>query len=1026
MERSIIIVPFTKSIKDIVNTSDACTFLVGAGISMDPPSCLPSAREICRVLLGFCTPADSVEELLSLQTLRYELIVEEMQKYIDKDLKFMDYFDVILNPNFVHEFLARAVIQKHHVVTTNFDYLIERALMKVLPGDKHGVIRSVITRRDFETYKDAIATFSSGLLPVYKIHGSRKNLLTGEDTRESLVTTISALGRDRAEGETFAIEPYKKPAVESIMNGRVLIVMGYSGSDDFDIGPVLKELPHLRRLIWVDHVQGEAMEALEIKKEARFGEVKGLSKVEALLAEIRHDAEFDVFLVRSNTSRFVRTVLWPILLPGMDASDLRVPENAPPQQPSFKDWAAPFYTSETDHHRYLLSAVLLADLRQFKSSIKASEKGLVLATSSGTPAERGSFLNMLAMVNESLGNYDDSLKFHEESLQIDVKTGFRDGEATGNNGIGVIHYHRGNYTEAIRYFEKAIEISKALDIASGRGGSDGYSAKTGHYFNNLAKVYLDTGQNDKAFALLEEAIKAASKDGDLDAKAKDLSNIAQIFKIRGDYQRALESLDEALRIDVQLGNIRGMGARYSFIGGVYYAQGHYDKARECYEKNLAISDQMGDYVGKGTALANLAAVAIARDELDKALPLLEDALRAAEKAKTPLYIALRHAKIGQVHQKRKAYPDAIKEFQIAIDIDRQIGALDSLAINLNNLALVYSDAGDLETSLALHKEGLTIASQTGNKETVDGALFNVRERIKDIGDVYANKKEYGKAIDLFTSAMNDEVARGDKKNEAVFLFWIGRTQYKANEDAKARETLLQATSIHESIKNERGVSDCAYYLGLIEAEAMQHATAVSQFTKALTLETKRGKLDDQGHLLGKIAKSLANVDGAQAAAVPRSMLDPVTAIATKSSDTNAAIDYINSAGKFYEKNKLVDAAIDTYEAGIAIARVSDNRKALQLLLSKGAALHRDRKEFQTAISMLEESLKIVTELGDSNTIAFRHSNLGLTYFKAKDFERAIAFYVKAKDLFTKIGDEKNVKIAAENADAVRKAAQNKG
>ena len=37
----------------------------------------------------------------------------------------------------------------------------------------------------------------------------KKNTITNEDTRDSSITTISALGRDRDE-KTFAIEDYKK------------------------------------------------------------------------------------------------------------------------------------------------------------------------------------------------------------------------------------------------------------------------------------------------------------------------------------------------------------------------------------------------------------------------------------------------------------------------------------------------------------------------------------------------------------------------------------------------------------------------------------------------------------------------------------------------------------------------------------------------------------------------------------------------------------------------------------------------
>ena len=48
------------------------SFLVGAGISMDKPSSVPSAREIVRSLLELCVPPEEVENLLGLDNLRFE------------------------------------------------------------------------------------------------------------------------------------------------------------------------------------------------------------------------------------------------------------------------------------------------------------------------------------------------------------------------------------------------------------------------------------------------------------------------------------------------------------------------------------------------------------------------------------------------------------------------------------------------------------------------------------------------------------------------------------------------------------------------------------------------------------------------------------------------------------------------------------------------------------------------------------------------------------------------------------------
>ena len=84
---------FKGRIENLLPLDENYTFLVGAGISMNPPSNLPSAREICRSLLEYFAPKIQIENILNLKSLRYELLVELIQIQYDNKLLFMNFFD---------------------------------------------------------------------------------------------------------------------------------------------------------------------------------------------------------------------------------------------------------------------------------------------------------------------------------------------------------------------------------------------------------------------------------------------------------------------------------------------------------------------------------------------------------------------------------------------------------------------------------------------------------------------------------------------------------------------------------------------------------------------------------------------------------------------------------------------------------------------------------------------------------------------------------------------------------------------
>ncbi|MFX1535304.1 MAG: SIR2 family protein, partial [Promethearchaeota archaeon] len=325
MVENLVLRPIKTPINDIFAQDEKYTFLVGAGISMERPTSLPSALTIVETLIRMCAPAEEVDKVLKLNNLRYELVVETIQKHFDPELKIMGYFEHFSTPNILHYFLAQAIKQKHYVVTTNFDYLIEHALLSIL--EDKTIIIPVITRKDFLAFSDPQKLLTDGKYPLYKLHGSKRNIITGEETTNSLITTLYALGREREEGETFAIEPYKKPAVNNLLEDRTLIVMGYSGSDDFDIGPTLKELHNTTKIIWISHASESTPEILTIQQTVEPLDTTDVAREDRLLLEIAHEFKkrkipLEIYKINVNTAQFVTEIFWSLLLGDISPPDL--------------------------------------------------------------------------------------------------------------------------------------------------------------------------------------------------------------------------------------------------------------------------------------------------------------------------------------------------------------------------------------------------------------------------------------------------------------------------------------------------------------------------------------------------------------------------------------------------------------------------------------------------------------------------------------------------------------------------------
>jgi len=192
------------AIKDLITPDAKLTFLVGAGCSVDPPSCLPVGRAMMDAIIDYTCVDSEISKIKDIEDLRFEQLIEIIRDRLDQDLRIIDFYGLCDKPNIQHFFLTEMMKQGQFVITTNFDFLIEYALQH--SGIPKEEIKVIITKEDFEEFNNPQELFSQGIKTIYKIHGSTKNVIKGESTRDSLIATIQAFGANKEGENIFQLE----------------------------------------------------------------------------------------------------------------------------------------------------------------------------------------------------------------------------------------------------------------------------------------------------------------------------------------------------------------------------------------------------------------------------------------------------------------------------------------------------------------------------------------------------------------------------------------------------------------------------------------------------------------------------------------------------------------------------------------------------------------------------------------------------------------------------------------------------
>ncbi|GAA0066793.1 hypothetical protein UT300002_15750 [Clostridium perfringens] len=192
---------FSNESKRIINKAarnNKLVVFVGAGVSMN--SGYPSWQELIKDFaegLGYDMKESSFDELL------------RIPQYYYNSRKEKEYYDIILNsfdikaePNKIHDLILD--LNPTHIITTNYDDLIERA------ANKRGMFYDVVS-------KDSDLAYSVNNKMIIKMHGDlkNKNIVLKEDDYMSYFNNFKL------------IQNY----IKSLISTHVVLFVGYSVSD---------------------------------------------------------------------------------------------------------------------------------------------------------------------------------------------------------------------------------------------------------------------------------------------------------------------------------------------------------------------------------------------------------------------------------------------------------------------------------------------------------------------------------------------------------------------------------------------------------------------------------------------------------------------------------------------------------------------------------------------------------------------------------------------------------------------------
>ncbi|MBI3135598.1 MAG: tetratricopeptide repeat protein [Bacteroidetes bacterium] len=334
--------------------------------------------------------------------------------------------------------------------------------------------------------------------------------------------------------------------------------------------------------------------------------------------------------------------------------------------------------------------------------------------------------------------------------------------------------------------------------------------------NNLFLEY-EFADQQLATRYLNEAFELAVNSPHQKELATVYTHQGYFAEDTGNYKAAEENYLHALEISTDLNDIAGIFAGYNHMGVTYKYQGDFPRSLSYYLKALKLLEKWEKYVYRSGT---------------------EKEIRQLKKGFSTIY-----NNIGNLHYNQADYRESEPYFLKAVLLDKALENESGLAIDYNNLALLYWRLDDFPKSLAYSDSCIQINLKNEFIPGVADGLMNKGITLKYMAALARDKGDLKLADSLINCVISDnfrviemKAQSGDKLGIANTYHNLGIIYYDAGDYRQARTFFNTARTMLEEINNKATLVNTYKTLYRLDSAEHQWQSAFDNYGRYVRLK----------------------------------------------------------------------------------------------------------------------------------------------------------------------------------------------
>lgn len=817
------------------------TILAGAGVSVLPPSCLPTWWALNHAVLDALSAqaqkiteeADAVIQEVKRRQDAGKLPPEFTSEVIAGSMAH-EYFEVLRclegqRCNAVHRWLAALGPLLPAIITTNFDTLIERAF-----ADAGLPLRVLVSPADYAAI-DLAAHLSDPTSPtlLLKLHGTA--------TRpETCIDTLA----QRKRGHPEAVGSL----LRSLLRQTKLTVLGYSGAD-LDAEPnylYLRQLageptPGVTWLYLPDVKAPYAVEEMLYMYGERgriergslpqwlepLGPALAARRIAPPPAESYTQDEVEALRREGRAALQQGALKWGQALGefagAFVVADLAVASGttrAVRIYTALKEWVDK-HEPGTRHQgvAWLKLARWMSNHGQSVDAVGLYQQAVALLDGLGAVDAVSEALNDYANLLKHFGQLDDALNLYRESVRIGELSGKVGETVFPMSNIAMVMARKGDIAGGLAVIEESMVKVLAL-------GDEPLRALT---LEHAACFLRDLGRPDEAIARMREAELVRRRLGQDSELADHLSVQASILATRTEHwPEARRLLTEARTIALRLGRKHTETAILEQSAALELLAGDYKAAELKMQEALRLREDLRDPIGWLIAIVSLVALYATRSQPDHAIAIGEPALAKARELGTPKIAGDLASNLGIAYEMKLEYDRAREHYVTARDTAAKTGDVRVGMLAAANLANLASRQGKLDEADEAYRDTLARAYAAGDMGVVVRTLAN-------LALIRTSREQHEESALAYKEALTVAQEHGLLGICSPVCMNYGITLWRLGQFAGAAQMFENTCQLALQLGDPVAAGTGKYYRGVMEVKLGRAAEAGAAINEALAL-----------------------------------------------------------------------------------------------------------------------------------------------------------------------------------------------